>query len=40
MAGKLHDIGQQTARLKILEMGKNKMKISGAPCIHAELEDK
>lgn len=39
MAGKLHDIGQQRARIKTLEMGNNKMKISGVPCFHADLDD-
>lgn len=39
MAGELHGIGQQRARIKTLEMDNKNMKISGAPCVHADLEN-
>lgn len=39
MAGEWHDIGQQHARTKTVKMDNNKMKISGALCAHADLED-
>lgn len=40
LAGERHDIVQQHARIQTLEMDNNKMKISGALCVHADLEDK